>query len=165
MRICASLISLLAAAAAIAATMAASGGAAPHPALLADRSPGAVAVDVELVLGVDVSYSMDLEEQALQRQGYIHGLTSRESTQSAFSRVSFKVTDNVELFAQALWAHNQNHNWCCAREDNATITIKSDNAFIPADVKSRMTTLGLTQFTFGTMKSYGISTGISFRVW
>jgi hypothetical protein len=82
MRICASLISLLAAAAAIAATMAASGGAAPHPALLADRSPGAVAVDVELVLGVDVSYSMDLEEQALQRQGYIHGLTSREFMQA-----------------------------------------------------------------------------------
>jgi hypothetical protein len=44
----------------------------------ADRSPSAVAVDVELVLAVDVSYSMDPEEQALQREGYIAGLTSRE---------------------------------------------------------------------------------------
>lgn len=51
--------------------------AAPHP-RFADRSPGTVPVDVELVLAVDISYSMDPEEQALQREGYIQALTSRE---------------------------------------------------------------------------------------
>ena len=51
--------------------------AAPNP-RFADRSPSAVAVDVELVIAVDVSYSMDPEEQALQREGYIQALTSRE---------------------------------------------------------------------------------------
>ena len=35
-------------------------------------------VDVELVIAVDVSYSMDPDEQALQRDGYIVGLTSPE---------------------------------------------------------------------------------------
>jgi hypothetical protein len=35
-------------------------------------------VDVELVLAVDVSYSMDPDEQALQREGYIAALRSRE---------------------------------------------------------------------------------------
>src|SRR5262249_62289365 len=35
-------------------------------------------VDVELVLAVDVSYSMDPEEQALQREGYVAGLPSNE---------------------------------------------------------------------------------------
>ena len=39
-------------------------------------------VDVELVLAVDISYSMDPEEQALQREGYIAGLTSREFMQA-----------------------------------------------------------------------------------
>lgn len=34
-------------------------------------------VDVELVLAVDVSYSMDLEELRIQRQGYIDALTSK----------------------------------------------------------------------------------------
>jgi hypothetical protein len=48
------------------------------PPVFADRSPSAVAVDVELVLAVDISYSMDPEEQALQREGYITGFTSRE---------------------------------------------------------------------------------------
>jgi hypothetical protein len=33
-------------------------------------------VDVELVLAVDVSYSMDLDELALQREGYVQALTS-----------------------------------------------------------------------------------------
>ena len=51
--------------------------AAPHP-RFADRTPGAVPVDVELVLAVDISYSMDPDEQALQREGYIQALTSRE---------------------------------------------------------------------------------------
>jgi len=40
--------------------------------------PSATNVDVELVIAVDVSYSMDPDEQALQREGYITGLTSPE---------------------------------------------------------------------------------------
>jgi len=35
-------------------------------------------VDVALVIAVDISYSMDPDEQALQREGYILGLTSPE---------------------------------------------------------------------------------------
>lgn len=35
-------------------------------------------VDVALVIAVDISYSMDLEEQRLQRQGYIEALNSAE---------------------------------------------------------------------------------------
>ena len=51
--------------------------AAPTP-RLADKSPNAIAVDVELVIAVDVSYSMDPEEQALQREGYVQAVTSGE---------------------------------------------------------------------------------------
>src|SRR5258706_4583578 len=50
--------------------------------LFVDKSPSAIPVDVELVIAVDVSYSMDPEEQALQREGYILGLTSREFLQA-----------------------------------------------------------------------------------
>ena len=46
--------------------------------LLAERAPGAIAVDTELVLAVDVSYSMDPEEQQIQREGYMEAITSRE---------------------------------------------------------------------------------------
>jgi uncharacterized protein DUF1194 len=56
--------------------------AAPPPSRLAElpgaRAGGALDVDVELVLAVDVSYSMDPEELALQREGYVEALTSPE---------------------------------------------------------------------------------------
>jgi Protein of unknown function (DUF1194) len=81
MRVDAPLISILAAGAA--AVLAVAAFAAPRSApLFADNSPNAVPVDIELVLAVDVSYSMDPEEQALQREGYITGITSREFMQA-----------------------------------------------------------------------------------
>ena len=36
------------------------------------------AVDLELILAVDVSFSMDSEEQSLQRQGYVDAFRSPE---------------------------------------------------------------------------------------
>jgi hypothetical protein len=42
----------------------------------------AMAVDTELVLAVDVSFSMDPDEQALQREGYVQALMSREFMQA-----------------------------------------------------------------------------------
>jgi hypothetical protein len=45
---------------------------------LPGRTAGATDVDVELILAVDVSYSMDPDEQALQREGYVFALTSPE---------------------------------------------------------------------------------------
>jgi hypothetical protein len=43
-----------------------------------ERPGPAMDVDVELVIAVDVSYSMDPDEQALQREGYVAALTSSE---------------------------------------------------------------------------------------
>jgi hypothetical protein len=56
------------------------GFAAPRaPQQLAQRGTSdATAVDVEVALAVDVSYSMDPDEQALQREGYMAAITSRE---------------------------------------------------------------------------------------
>ena len=39
-------------------------------------------VDVELILAVDVSYSMDLDKLAIQREGYAQALSSREFLQA-----------------------------------------------------------------------------------
>ena len=39
-------------------------------------------VDVELVLAVDVSYSMDLDELAIQREGYAQAISSKEFLQA-----------------------------------------------------------------------------------
>jgi hypothetical protein len=72
---------------AIVAVVAAAGlvlaaSAAPTLPKLADTRASAIPVDVELVLAVDVSYSMDPDEQALQREGYVMALTSKEFLQA-----------------------------------------------------------------------------------
>ncbi|MBC7576703.1 DUF1194 domain-containing protein [Tardiphaga sp.] len=52
--------------------------AAPGPSFqLSEAKPDPV-VDVELVLAVDVSYSMDMEELAIQREGYAQAIVSKE---------------------------------------------------------------------------------------
>jgi hypothetical protein len=59
------------------AAMWGAGFAAPRLADL-QRNGAEADVDVELVIAVDISYSMDPDEQQLQREGYILGLTSPE---------------------------------------------------------------------------------------
>jgi hypothetical protein len=68
----------------VAAVLAGFGVAAPNrPETLVQRGEtSTIAVDVEVVLAVDVSYSMDPEEQALQREGYMAALISREFLQA-----------------------------------------------------------------------------------
>ena len=64
------------------------GIAAPNPAnpnaasrQLADKETNPT-VDVELVLAVDVSYSMDMDELALQREGYAQAIVSKDFLQA-----------------------------------------------------------------------------------
>lgn len=45
---------------------------------LASRANAQTAVDLELVLAVDISYSMDYDELALQRDGYVQAITSKD---------------------------------------------------------------------------------------
>ena len=76
MRAQTSLMSFLAAGTVMALALAA--GVAAPTLRFADKGANAIPVDTELVIAVDVSNSMDPEEQELQREGYITGLTSRE---------------------------------------------------------------------------------------
>lgn len=59
-------------------------------------------VDVALVLAVDISYSMDPEELALQRQGYVEALRSREFHEALAKGMIGKVA-----IAYVEWAGSQ----------------------------------------------------------
>lgn len=59
-------------------------------------------VDVALVLAVDISYSMDPEELALQRQGYVDALRSREFQEALAKGMIGKVA-----IAYVEWAGSQ----------------------------------------------------------
>ena len=72
-------LAVVAAVTAVALVLAASAATVPK---FADTRASAIPVDVELVIAVDVSYSMDPDEQALQREGYVLALTSKEFLQA-----------------------------------------------------------------------------------
>jgi len=55
---------------------------------LADKE---AVVDVELVLAVDVSYSMDMDELAIQREGYAQAIISKEFLQALKSGPNGKI--------------------------------------------------------------------------
>lgn len=64
--------------------------AAPRPHLVQDRDTRPQ-VDVELVLAVDVSYSMDIEELAIQREGYAQAIVSTDFMQALKSGPTGKI--------------------------------------------------------------------------
>jgi Protein of unknown function (DUF1194) len=49
---------------------------------LAEAGDGKPVVDVELILATDVSYSMDMDELAIQREGYAQAIVSKEFLQA-----------------------------------------------------------------------------------
>jgi Protein of unknown function (DUF1194) len=66
--------------------------AAPDPrSQLAAGKDNQPSVDVELVIAVDVSYSMDLDELAVQREGYAQAIVSKEFLQAMKSGPNSKV--------------------------------------------------------------------------
>src|SRR5258705_12919219 len=59
------------------------GIAAPSPkSRFADTKHHAPSVNVELVIAVDVSYSMDMDELAVQREGYAQAIVSKDFLQA-----------------------------------------------------------------------------------
>ena len=80
MRWCASIGAVLVAGAVAGGDVA--GRAAPGPGTRAAAAEEKPSVDVELILAVDVSYSMDLDELAVQREGYAQAINSKEFLQA-----------------------------------------------------------------------------------
>jgi hypothetical protein len=81
MRWCVSIGAVLAAAMMAAGDVA--GIAAPGPkSQQADTKDNLSSVDIELVIAVDVSYSMDLDELAVQREGYAQAIVSKDFLQA-----------------------------------------------------------------------------------
>jgi hypothetical protein len=81
-------------------TLAALGVAAPRLAdLPGSKATGSVEVDVELVLAIDISYSMDFDELALQREGYVQAITSQEFANALKQGTNGKVAITVVEWA------------------------------------------------------------------
>ena len=63
------------------------------------KSAGSTEVDVELVLAIDISYSMDFDELALQREGYVQAIVSQEFLNALKQGTNGKVAVTVVEWA------------------------------------------------------------------
>ena len=89
MRWCVSVGVVLVAGAIVAGDVA--GIAAPSLFRFADTGQNLPSVNVELVIAVDVSYSMDMDELALQREGYAQAIVSKDFLQALSAGPGSKV--------------------------------------------------------------------------
>ncbi|HEU0095595.1 MAG TPA: TonB-dependent receptor, partial [Rhizomicrobium sp.] len=74
----------------------------------------------------------------------ISSLDVRVSRQNIFTRASFDISDQLQVFAQILYSSTESFGFCCS--SSASTTIYSGNPFIPAPVQAQMTALGLPSF-------------------
>src|SRR6266576_6711927 len=69
---------------------------------LVDAKDNLPSVDIELVIAVDVSYSMDLDELAVQREGYAQAIISKDFLQAMKTGPHSKVA--VTYFEWSAWS-------------------------------------------------------------
>ncbi len=69
--------------------------------------------------------------------------------QSAFSRLTFDVSDSLTLFAEAGYARSQSNNPVLPAWNFGTIRVTNDNAYLPASTRAAMATAGITSFNMG----------------
>ena len=67
-----------------------------------------------------------------------------------FTRLSYDVTDNIQVHAEYQWAYAHSNANSNPNRTLANMTIKADNPFIPAAVAAQMTALKLTSFVMGS---------------
>ena len=78
-------------------------------------------------------------------------ISPRATNQNAYARVSFDLTDHINIYASAQWAHNHEQSSLVNNYRLGDITITNQNPLIPIAVQQSMTAAGITSFQMGTM--------------
>jgi iron complex outermembrane receptor protein len=81
----------------------------------------------------------------------VGALDPRSKRKTLYTYSSYDLTDNVQAYVEVSWAESYSKTNNTARDDLGSLVIKADNPFIPASVRSQMTTLGITQFNMGRL--------------
>src|SRR3546814_14734168 len=75
---------------------------------------------------------------------------SAENRKSLFGRLSFEVSDGLNLFVQASYAKSKNLGNLGIQLNQGNVTIQSDNAFLPQSVRDELALQGIDEFKLGT---------------
>ncbi|MBY0510622.1 MAG: TonB-dependent receptor [Rhodospirillaceae bacterium] len=78
-------------------------------------------------------------------------LDPRLSRQNLFLRANFEVSDNLEIFGQLSYGRAESFVNSGAQYNVGNISVRSDNAFIPASIAARLAALNVTSFSMGRL--------------
>ncbi|WP_176593765.1 TonB-dependent receptor domain-containing protein [Sphingobium sp. EM0848] len=70
---------------------------------------------------------------------------------TAYGRLSYDLTPGITVYGEANYARAWNEIVARVYDRGGNITIQRDNAFLPADVRTQMASLGLNSFQMGRM--------------
>lgn len=112
---------------------------------------GAGGAQSRLVQGTNVGTIWMQGGEGLQTQPDLGVLVPTSERETLFARVSYDVTPDVEarfdlLAARTVQRHTNNFNY-----NNADITIRNDNAFLPANIRATMAANNLSTITIGRL--------------
>jgi outer membrane receptor protein involved in Fe transport len=85
------------------------------------------------------------------RQNVDNSLTPRQNRQNLFARVSYDVADDWNIFAEGSWAQSETETSYYYGSFANNLTVRADNAYMPAQLANQIRALGLTSVPFGTM--------------
>lgn len=93
---------------------------------------------------------------------------------STLAHATFDLSDKIQVFAEGSYAHVDSSFVALASRNTGNITIQRDNAFLPADIVTRLTAANAPSFSFGRIandigpftanvdrETYRAATGIS----
>ena len=78
-------------------------------------------------------------------------LDTYEARQSLYGRTEYDITDNITAFVALSWNDAKNRSTGGYQFNQGNVGIRADNAFLPAEIRTRAQALGLTLLNMGTM--------------
>lgn len=90
-------------------------------------------------------------ESATHKHIFGTAILPRQERQNIFTYASYKLNDDWKVFGEASWAHMNSESRSTPVFYPGNLTMRADNAFLPASVAAQAQALGVTSFAFGTM--------------
>ncbi|MCR5877394.1 TonB-dependent siderophore receptor [Phenylobacterium sp. J367] len=87
----------------------------------------------------------------LEDPAYIWGLLPDLKNWSTFGRTTYEFTDSIRGYAEFGGGGSDSDNWSAPTTRFANITIRNDNVFLPADLRTSAFAPGATTFTMGRL--------------
>ncbi|WP_242653586.1 TonB-dependent receptor domain-containing protein [Sphingomonas jatrophae] len=99
---------------------------------------------------VSTNNAMQGGDYQISRLDNVFNLVARDRRHVLFGRASYELAEALNLYVEGQWSRSVDSTLTLPYRRQGNLTIRGDNAFIPASVQQRLAAAGLTSLTLGT---------------